>query len=327
MKITIDNSKFIVAPADEPGHVFALTAYNNVGKFENSVEKMTTKEAAHIIWWKHNNKRVQVVFNNPERFGYRISRHHDVVEHVLVPAKADFVNGKATVKVTPTCPRCGGSGVWAKRGTCFNCGGTGKANSPLTFQYFTHKADAQAFITKRLENREKRRLATLAKKNAQDAERIAHVGKEDYDYVQGLIDADEGKNYQRVSDFLRSVHAKITGKWEMSSKQVNAYRSAVAKLRENLAKREAEAAATPGWTEGRHEVTGTIISTKWVDSNYGTTLKGLVKLEDGRKCWGTVGNGFPDKGAVVSFTATFKPSPDDATFAFYSRPSKAKEVA
>lgn len=53
----------------------------------------------------------------------------------------------------------------------------------------------------------------------------------------------------------------------------------------------------------------------------------LVKAEAGFKCFGTVPSAIVDeveRGAVVEFSASLKPSDNDEYFGFFSRPSKAK---
>ncbi len=83
--------------------------------------------------------------------------------------------------------------------------------------------------------------------------------------------------------------------------------------------------------EGRLAVTGTVLGCKVKESMYGPTLKMLVKVETEAgswKCWGTVPSALDEelKGRRVTFTAAFKPSDDDPSFAFFSRPTKASLV-
>jgi len=92
-------------------------------------------------------------------------------------------------------------------------------------------------------------------------------------------------------------------------------------------------AAAPDWTPGRLVIEGVVTSAKWRDTDFGSSLKLVVELDDGRRCWGTCpatlaeaegdegGSGI--RGCRVRLTATVAPSDDDATFAFYKRPAKA----
>jgi hypothetical protein len=85
-------------------------------------------------------------------------------------------------------------------------------------------------------------------------------------------------------------------------------------------------------TGSKVPIQGKILSTKWQESQYGSTLKMLVRDDRGFKVWGSVPskvldsvNGSEDlKGRHVSFTAgTIDVSQDDSTFGFFKRPTKA----
>ena len=68
----------------------------------------------------------------------------------------------------------------------------------------------------------------------------------------------------------------------LTENQTNATHKFLAKEAQDAADAETLAAAGP-LTEGRRVITGTIISTKWQDSDFGETLKMLVKEDDGNK--------------------------------------------
>lgn len=108
--------------------------------------------------------------------------------------------------------------------------------------------------------------------------------------------------------------------------------------REQVLKRE----SAPDWQGGRQDVTATIVTTKWRENDYGDCLKMLIRLDDGRKAWGSVPNlltSVPDerepgynrprtieeyKGLRIAFSATVEPSRDDLKFAYFKRPSKTR---
>jgi bifunctional DNase/RNase len=82
--------------------------------------------------------------------------------------------------------------------------------------------------------------------------------------------------------------------------------------------------------EGKQTVTGLILSTKTVESNFGYTptytLKMLVLSDLNFKVWATVPanvQGEVEKGKRITFTATLTRSETDETFAIAKRPSKA----
>lgn len=79
--------------------------------------------------------------------------------------------------------------------------------------------------------------------------------------------------------------------------------------------------------EGRVVVIGMILGTKVVDSIYGSTLKMLVRSDDGGwKVWCTLPVTLSEagKGSRVEFVATLQRSAKDRFFAFASRPSKGR---
>ena len=78
---------------------------------------------------------------------------------------------------------------------------------------------------------------------------------------------------------------------------------------------------------GRQKVCGKVLSTKIVESTFGSSLKMLVELENHSKVWVTVPAAADvDKDANVEFTATFELSntTPDPHFAFGKRPSNLK---
>ena len=93
------------------------------------------------------------------------------------------------------------------------------------------------------------------------------------------------------------------------------------------AEREATLATAEPLAEGRYEVTGTVVSTKWQTSytGYGDTLKMLVQTPDGNRVYGSVPKaifGDTDPGIVVRFTAQVERSKDDDHFGFFKRPHR-----
>lgn len=106
---------------------------------------------------------------------------------------------------------------------------------------------------------------------------------------------------------------------------------ALAKRAEWVAKRAAQAAAlaqAPELAEGRYEVEGTVVSVKWVDSDFGGNLKMLVELADGNRVFGTVPSSLDaEAGDRVAFTAQVERSKGDEHFGYYKRPTKARKIS
>ena len=97
---------------------------------------------------------------------------------------------------------------------------------------------------------------------------------------------------------------------------------------EAKAKRDAERAAEDEAAEeaptGRVEVKGVVLSTKYQDSEIGSTKKMLVLTEAGWKLWPTVPRARleTDAGDANHIKVTVTPSDDDAKFAFGKRPAE-----
>ena len=90
--------------------------------------------------------------------------------------------------------------------------------------------------------------------------------------------------------------------------------------------RAAEDADADDAPSGRVEVQGVVLNTKYQESDYGSTLKMLVKDERGFRVWTTVPSSMMgiDTGSPVHVKVTLTPSDDDAKFAFGKRPSEVK---
>lgn len=138
-------------------------------------------------------------------------------------------------------------------------------------------------------------------------------------------------NFHTLNDLVRNL-VKF-GNW--SEKQESFARSLWervsndpwSKLEAQAAERDAERDAASPAPTGRIEVTGEVLHVRDADpDDEWPSTKFLVRTTDGWKLWATVPAAIRDveRGDSVSFTVTVKPSPDDAKFAFGSRPAKAK---
>lgn len=134
------------------------------------------------------------------------------------------------------------------------------------------------------------------------------------------------------SDIARDIAEKVSRNgWALSEKQ----EAFLVRLHTEHIKREQgrqarEKAIAEGKVQacptGRIVVTGKVVSTKWVDNDFGGSLKMVVEDDRGFRVYGTVPFiiGDVQRDDRVSFTATLQQSEKDAAFGFYSRPSKAK---
>lgn len=150
------------------------------------------------------------------------------------------------------------------------------------------------------------------------------------------------------SDFIHSLCMQLRSNAELSERQVEVVRRNITRDAERQAKRDAEPKPTSPLLVGRRTITGTILSTKWQESDYGGALKMLVREADANKVWGTVPTSLTQltwrrdhhdadgmwvsvdpvieelKGQMVTFTATVERSRDDEHFGFFKRPTGAK---
>jgi hypothetical protein len=83
-------------------------------------------------------------------------------------------------------------------------------------------------------------------------------------------------------------------------------------------------ADVPAVPEGRHDVHGEIVKLTWKNSDWGRSLKMIVKSDEGWKVWGTVPAAFENdvtEGMKITVRYTMKRSDRDDRFAFGSTPS------
>ena len=168
-----------------------------------------------------------------------------------------------------------------------------------------------------------RKVAQAAKITAQRAQ--AAEAKAD---AHNFLQANQGLAEAFLTDhhIVADIKRQLLKKGHISEKQVKL----VFKIAADVAARAAEKANEPEpvaipaeLLEGRQRFTGVVLGTKWVESDWGGSVKLLIADDRGFKLWGSA----PDtadqfKGAKVAFDARVKASDKDACFGFYSRPTK-----
>ena len=132
------------------------------------------------------------------------------------------------------------------------------------------------------------------------------------------------------NDFLADINRRFQKYANLSEKQVAAVQSSIERDVEWAARRAkdtAEAALAPDVSEGKQAIKGEVVSVKWQDSDFGSTMKMVVRVEQGWKVWGTVPRAIDVKvGDTVTFTATVTRSDRDPKFGFFKRPTKAAVI-
>jgi hypothetical protein len=131
-------------------------------------------------------------------------------------------------------------------------------------------------------------------------------------------------NDPKAHYIARDIAGKVARYAEISDKQIEL----VYRLRQQQIDKDAAAAAEPKPTapieEGRREITGTVLGTKVVESEYGTTVKLLVRLSCLNKVWMSRPAGFAGgRGDSITCKVTIQRSNDDPHFGFGSRPKMA----
>ena len=169
----------------------------------------------------------------------------------------------------------------------------------------------------------------------------------EYIKVEDIYSKHEGGSLPNEERTLHDIVSKLVRYGDLSDGQWKYLAVLIDRIQrrpEIEAKRKAERDAAAPVPEGRHQVVGTVLKTDLRETNYGPTLKMLVKAEEGYLLWGTVPASLDDlsrqeiladgtvvapkfdKGCKVQFTATLTPSDNDPKFGFFKRPTKAAVV-
>lgn len=122
--------------------------------------------------------------------------------------------------------------------------------------------------------------------------------------------------------FVKDVLSKLNLYGSLSPRQAECVLSSLQRDLDAVTRKAAEALEVKGeGPVGRVTVTGTVLTVKLQASDFGDTLKMLLKLENNAKVWLTVPSGSNVKrNDVVTVKATFEQSKDDKSFSFGKRP-------
>lgn len=247
----------------------------------------------------------------------------------LVEAEVEVLKAGETaqISVLQTCYKCGGNGgssAWNRTGwTCYKCGGVGNLGWRVVKLYSAEKlAKLEASKAKRDATLEAKRLVEApAKAAAEEAERALSrsINMERYPEACKILDGEvEGS-------FLNDVKASYLKGYILSDAQCAAVVKSAERAKEWAARDEMInkfEKMTGTLEDGRLEVTAALINTKWVETNYGSSIKALWMTNKGIKLWGTLPAVIPSdsKGKVFKFSATIEMK--EPKFGFYKRPAK-----
>lgn len=216
------------------------------------------------------------------------------------------------------CGRCGGSGFLSyyagiDSGRCWGCDATGgKYTETVSFLRLKEMA--------------------RAKSQARKINKAEATKQKGLDWLKGRK-VEEAFTWGKARDieFFWNVYGTLITKGKISKNQEDAILEAFSR---GVALEEAEAQRVKvSAPEGKMTVVGTVVSIKAQENIFsyhgGSTMKMLVVSDEGWKTFGTVPSSILTDLKVsdrVKFTATIKPSVDDAEFSYFSRPSKASII-
>lgn len=146
---------------------------------------------------------------------------------------------------------------------------------------------------------------------------------EQHPEVQGLID-EAAKPAHAENHFVKDVLAKLDQYGSLSERQIEGVRKSLAIDNERQKAKENDTRPVLKSSE-RAVREGVVISLKTQESQFGTTFKMLVQLDDGNRIFGTEPSSpCIRKGDRIQFSAPIEVSDRDPHFGFFTRPTKCK---
>ncbi|WIC89073.1 hypothetical protein SEA_OTTAWA_27 [Arthrobacter phage Ottawa] len=256
-----------------------------------------------------------------------MSNHIEIRQ--IVATYVDPFPGKAADEmVFLPCGRCGGTGNigWTNvdGGVCYEC--RGRKGESVTAAVARKRAKGRV----RYANSKERKLI----KAQEDHNRRMEEAEARFPLLAGWFEE------MNTNSFLMDLWTKAFD-YDLSDKQLEAANAVFVRKQERTAARAAEEAELTEVTEGKETITGTIITVKYQDSQYGGSWKMLVKDDRNFKVWGTIPTAIFDqqreqaaegenpfaealKGRKVSFNATVSAKEAVTGFGFFKRPTKAQ---
>lgn len=126
---------------------------------------------------------------------------------------------------------------------------------------------------------------------------------------------------------IKDIVGKLVKYGSVSEAQTNFLRSLVGRIANRPAieaKREAERLTAADCPTGRVQVTGTVLTIREDENDFGKVTRMLFKDDSGFRLWGTRPSYTNvEPGDRLTFSANITPSDKDAKFGFYKRPTKA----
>lgn len=128
---------------------------------------------------------------------------------------------------------------------------------------------------------------------------------------------------------MKALPKREGGPWsDLSDKQIDMIKKAAKVVEDNRKDVEIEKGAEDAPADGeRQTIEGEVLSIKVKETQFGDTLKALIRDDRGFKVWGTrpaTADESAEEGDRVKFVARLNPSNDDPKFAFFKRPTKVE---
>lgn len=138
--------------------------------------------------------------------------------------------------------------------------------------------------------------------------------------------ATDRKGFRYEENTITDIVSKLVRYGSVSDRALSFAESLLGKIGQRAqveAERAAQDEAAAPCPTGRVTVTGTVLTTKLQDGQWGSTLKFLVRDDSGFKVWSTIpGYNSVNRGDRVTFLVSVEPSRDDPKFGFGKRPAK-----
>ena len=276
----------------------------------------------------------------------KISKLTDEMTAAIEAAGWTFRADGESIKRTSNCGKCGGSGYGNWRpdgGRCYACGGVGRFTEGKALLTPVTKHVRKPIVEWALDLVDPGRITARheADRNAVTYERKRRIRVA---IANGaLTDADlTALRMMRGTDFGRSLRRAVIEYGCLTEGQSVAIIQAAARKAEATARRATDEAAAIAAPTGRVTIDGTIVSVKFKETMYGDCYKCLVRVatdEGVFKVWMTATDKLIEmipsiehgtwsdramslRGRAVRCAVTLKPSNDDKSFAFGSRPAK-----
>lgn len=246
--------------------------------------------------------------------------------------------GSDAFEALPT--QCDSCGSWFAHGVAFQHDPTGD------YVGIGHICASDLWVLPDFATKERRRREKAAKTRRENRERKEAGSKwlaEHFTRPQEMIDALEGDDTLRSlagskGNYALSVWRDMIGnarKWgSLTERQVAFAEKLVTEVETEIEEAKTRPLAPPRIdvpvTDERITFTGEILSVKWKEGPvYGSgAWKMTVRDDRGFVVWGTMPSSIDgEKGDRVQFDATVKPSDDDPTFGFFSRPTKGTNLS